>query len=126
MPGRLPTSARLLWAIPMKRWNSTLGTLLLVLMLWTGATVHAAERTECPPASIEMVPLADGQRTPAPAQPDSNALHQHLGCSGHHLAAPDTVQPEILAMSPRLIPADRQAMWQTGDEPGLTLRPPIA
>ena len=110
----------------MRRWTPNIGALLFVLMLWTGVTGHAAERTECPPASIEMALHADEGPVPAPAQPDSNALHQHLSCSGHHLAGTFTTEPAILADSTGLIPTDRQAMWHPGDEPGLTLRPPIA
>lgn len=126
MPRGLPISTRLLWAIPMRRWTSTLGALLLLLMLWTGAAGHAAERTECPPASIEMASHVDDQQSPAPDQTDSNTLHQHFGCSGHHLAPPLIAESAILAMSSGLIQSDRQAMWHPGDGPGLTLRPPIA
>lgn len=124
--GDLRYESQMLWAIAMRRWTTMIGAMLLVLMLWTGATGHAAERVECPPGAIEATLHSDGQQPPAPAQPDSSTLHQHFGCSGHHLVAPDMPKPAALASGPGPMPANRQSGLHPGDEPGLNLRPPIA
>lgn len=111
----------------MRRWTSTIGALLLVLMLWTGGTADAAL-----PASdhhVAEAATADSHRgdRPAPNEHESSDFHHHhLGDSGHQLAALSDF---------RALPArppggrsvfGRQSDWLAGDGPALTLRPPIA
>lgn len=103
-----------------------IGAMLLVLILWTGATAHAAEAAECSPAALESPVHFDSSKETPSEDRESRAVHLHLGCGGHCLAT-HVVQESNLAGSAAAVAVfGCQAFWLAGDGPALTLRPPIA
>lgn len=124
--GHLPQKRRLLWAIPMRRWTSTIGALLLVLMLWTGAAGHAAELVECSPTSAEYSDHVGDDGDSRSDDRGGKAAHYHLGCSGHCVATSSDGKTLPARPATSVTTFDRQIFWRAGDEPALTLRPPIA
>lgn len=110
----------------MRRWLSLLGTLMLVVMLWTGSTAHAAEMFVCVETTAASADHSSGKRDQSPADSGKAATHHHGGCHSHHVAVPgdeaSTVSSDTIADPVGLAPDFRVA----GDEPGTTLRPPIA
>ena len=111
----------------MPRWTSILGAMLLVLMLWTGSSAHAAEQFQCDATTSQQLLHVDGNdHAPRGESGDKDAVHHHTGCSAHCLA---TAAVNGNLASPHLAlsqPVDRQQGWSSGDGPALTLRPPIA
>ena len=110
----------------MHRWTSILGALLLVLMLWTGSSAHAAEQFDCIPATAEATSHFDGDQDQVPSGPDQGVAHHHSGCSGHQIAAPATVATVEFARSERLVPLAWREAGVPGRGPDSDLRPPIA
>lgn len=110
----------------MQRWTSLVGALLLVLTLWTGNAAHAARPTHCPPAPVEQLTNVDRQSDQAPSEKDNGVTHYHLGCGGHQIASQADLEPLILIGSRGFLPVARQDNWNAGEDPPLTLRPPIA
>lgn len=110
----------------MNRWTSILGALLLVLMLWTGATGHAAELVECSPATAECSIHFDSREDSRSGDQDAKAVHYHLGCSGHCVATTNEGKDLPSRSTATVMNFDRQTSWHAGDEPALALRPPIA
>lgn len=123
---RWPTGHNLLGGRRMQRWTTMIGVLLMVLMLWTGATGHAAEVVECSPVTMDSPAHFDGGSETPPSERGSDAVHHHMGCSGHHLAASSETRPMPFPVASSSVSLDRTTFWHPGDEPSLTLRPPIA
>ena len=110
----------------MRSWKALIGTLMLVLMVWTGGLAHAAEREVCMPATTEAAGHYEGDRDQRPSDREQGAAHHHSGCSGHQLAAP--AQQTALRLD-HLSAAMPHAQSQTslhGHDPDGRLRPPIA
>ena len=110
----------------MNRWMSLLGAMMLVLMLWTSATAHAAERFDCIPASAEAAGHFEGDQDEVPSSPDQGAAHHHSGCNGHQLAAPTDTSAIEISFTATAAPAQRSEAGVPGHGPGALLRPPIA
>ena len=110
----------------MIRWPSLLGTMMLVLMLWTGVAAHAAERFDCIPVTAEVAGHFEGDRDEAPSGPDQGKAHHHSGCSGHQLAAPADQASIEITFAGNAVPASRQQAGVPGHGPSAALRPPIA
>ena len=110
----------------MTRWTSMLGALLLVLMLWTGSSAHAAERFDCIPVTAEASGHFEGDRDQKPASPDKGVAHHHSGCSGHHMAAPGGVPTIELAATQKAVLITSNEAGAPGRRPDNELRPPIA
>lgn len=110
----------------MRSWKALIGTLMLVLMVWTGGLAHAAEREMCMPATTEAAGHYEGDRDQRPSDREQGAAHHHSGCSGHQLAAP-AQQPAMIAklLSGPAPLAGSQAGLH-GHDPDGRLRPPIA
>ena len=110
----------------MTRWTTLVGTLLLVLMAWTGTSAHAAERSDCIPVTEQNVKHFDGDRDEVPFDFDPGVAHHHAGCSGHQIGAPDHSAEINLSM--RSAPLIRLTVdvSPSGREPEDQLRPPIA
>lgn len=126
MPPRLPARIRLLWAIPMRRWTSTLGAILLVLMLWTSGLAQAAEQARCIPPAAESVVHFEGDGDEAPAKGEQETAHHHTGCGGHQVAAGvDYPRLDLQSPSASFRFQGRQA-GSHGHDPDGQLRPPIA
>lgn len=110
----------------MRSWKVLIGTLMLVLMMWTAGSAHAAEREVCMPATTEAAGHYEGDRDQRPSERDQGAAHHHSGCSGHQIAAP-APQPSVCL--DHLSAAMRHGQSQTslhGHDPDGQLRPPIA
>lgn len=126
MRRRLPTGIRLLWAIPMRRWTSILGAMLVVLMLWTGGLAHAAEQARCIPPTAESAAHFEGDGDEAPANGEQGTAHHHTGCGGHQVAAGvDYPRLDLQNATASLRFQGRQAGLH-GHDPDGQLRPPIA
>lgn len=110
----------------MRRWVSMIGSMLLVLMLWTGATAHAAETTECSPATLESPIHLDSSKDSPSDERESRAVHVHFGCGGHCLATRVEEAPDLAGSTAIVAVFGGQAFGLAGDGPALTLRPPIA
>lgn len=110
----------------MHRWTSILGALLLVLMLWTGSSAHAAERFDCIPVTAEAVNHYDGDQDQVPPGPDQGVAHHHSGCSGHHVATPAKMPSIGLALIQDIAPFAWREVGIPGHSPDSELRPPIA
>ena len=109
----------------MNRWTSILGALLLVLMLWTGSSAHAAERPDCIPATSEAANHYEGDRDQLPDR-EQGAAHHHSGCNGHHVAAPANATAAEVALRHEFVPFAWREAGRPGRGPDSQLRPPIA
>lgn len=110
----------------MRRMASIFSALMLILMLWTGTTAHAAELLECVPVGTEMVGHFDGDEDQVPSGSETGVAHHHTGCSGHSLAAPagETELKPAAAGASFLRPCAASGLY--GHGPDNQLRPPIA
>ena len=110
----------------MRRFFHLCGALMLVVMLWTGVSAHAAEALGCIEVSSAAAGHFDGDRDQTPSDGGKATPHHHSGCNGHHVATPsdDGPPPAVLPASPSL--GDTVERVTTGADPGLALRPPIA
>lgn len=105
---------------------SLVGTLMLVVMLWTGTTAHAAEAMGCIEVSADAPGHFEGDEDQVPADPDKGVPHHHGGCHGHHVGvASDTEAPNAAPASSNS-PGLRHESMASGCDPGTALRPPIA
>lgn len=125
-PGHSIFANTLLRAPLMNRWMSLVGSMMLVLMLWTSATAHAAERFDCIPVSTEAAGHFDGDQDEVPSAPDQGVAHHHSGCTGHQLAAPTASDALELSFAAQTAPTPRQETGVPSHGPGALLRPPIA
>lgn len=116
----------LLRARPVRRWTSLLGSLLLVLMLWTGTVAHAAEQLDCNPVAADTVGHYEGDSDQVPVDRDQGVAHHHAGCSGHQLAAPSGDVEIDFAGSSLIVPVRSPLAGLHGRSPDRQLRPPIA
>ena len=123
---RSHSRSRLLRRRAMPRLTAIVSALLLVLMLWTGTTAHAAERLDCITIGAESTGHYDGDPDQTPSSSDKGVAHHHTSCGGHQLAAPGDVPNTTLApvKSPSLF--GDLAAGVPGREPDGRLRPPIA
>lgn len=110
----------------MHRWTSILGALLLVLMLWTGSSAHAAERVDCIPAASQTAGHYEDDRDESPSKNDKGAAHHHSGCSGHHFGSPSEVEEPAFADARQTLTSTANAAFRPGTGPNSQLRPPIA
>ena len=110
----------------MHRWTSLLGALLLVLMLWTGSSTHAAERVDCIPATSQPAGHFDGDSDESQSKGDKGTLHHHTGCGGHHFGSPSQIDDPDFAEIAQTLTAGAIAAFGPGTNPDSQLRPPIA
>ncbi len=110
----------------MPRWTALFGSLMLVLMLWTGTVVHAAERLECIEVGSETAEYHEGERDGSPLGSKKSMPQHHSSCGGNQVTAPAELP------SPRLAPPVNSYHCCDSDEgmfgrgPEHPLRPPIA
>jgi len=109
----------------MRLWT-TLGTLMLVLLLWTGGMAHAAERLDCIPTTAEAAGHYDGDGDEWPADGEQGVAHHHAGCSGHQLGTPAQAAELIISHSADLGPFAWREAGIPARSPDSLLRPPIA
>ena len=109
----------------MTRLTSTLMALMLVLVLWTGVSAHAAERVDVVPAAVELGHF-DGDSDHVPADQHDGVAHHHAPCADQHAAAMSDVlrvdgnRAANSCLSPECFSA------ALSREPDADLRPPIA
>ena len=103
-----------------------IGSLMLVAMVWTGTTAHAAEAMGCVEVSFDAAGHFDGDRDQVPADQDKGVSHHHGGCHGHHVGV--TADTEGLGTNPAACGtlSLRRTAVASGCDPGTALRPPIA
>jgi hypothetical protein len=100
--------------------------MMLVLVLWTGTAVHAAERLECIEVGSEIAVTHEGHKNQPPASTDKSITHHHTSCGGH------SISPPLGVANPQTIIPERPfldrgpAAGVPGREPENQLRPPIA
>lgn len=116
----------LLRAHPVRRWTALLGSLLLVLMLWTGTVAHAAEQLDCVPVAADTLGHYEGDSDQVPADPDKGVAHHHAGCGGHQIAAPSGGLDIYFADAIPVRPTGSSLAGLHGRSPDRQLRPPIA
>lgn len=110
----------------MHRWTALVGSLMLVLMLWTGGLARAAETAACIPATTESAGHYEGDGDQRPSDRDQGAAHHHASCSGHQVAAPAEAVTPGPASPQKTLPDGREAFGLAGRVPDHQLRPPIA
>lgn len=110
----------------MSRWTNFIGALLLVLVLWTGTSAHAAERFDCIPVTEQSAEHFEGDRDEAPDDPDDAVTHHHTGCNGHCVATPGDPAASGFSIRTAKLASARQTARRAGREPESQLRPPIA
>lgn len=110
----------------MKRWTSLLGAMLLVLMLWTGSSGHAAERVDCMPVTSQTAGHFDGDRDESPSKSQKGAAHHHSGCGGHHFGSPSEIEEPTFPDADQTLDSVAIAAFASGAAPDNQLRPPIA
>ena len=111
----------------MRRWLHLIGSLMLVVMLWTGNVAHAAEAFGCVEVSAETLGHFDGDGDERPTDPDKGVPHHHGGgCHGHHNAvAGDDADPAVADRRAILLDRSPDTLL-AGRAPPAALRPPIA
>lgn len=110
----------------MHRWTSLVGALMLVLMFWTGGAAHAAERFDCMPLTAETTGHFEGDKDQVPSSPDQGVAHHHSGCSGHHIAGPNSLASLDIGSPKQTAPLAWREAGVPGRGPDADLRPPIA
>ena len=110
----------------MRRFLTMVGTLMLVVLVFTGTTAHAAEAFGCIEVRADSAGHFDGDRDEVPADADKGVAHHHGGCAGHCVAVPATFDAAHLAPGNEAPPAFRAKRVLPSLEPGRALRPPIA
>lgn len=110
----------------MFRWSSLVSALLLVLMVWTGTSAHAAERIDCIPLTEQSAGHFEGDRDEVPSDPDQGVAHHHSGCSGHSIAAPGQYAAIAISFRSTGLVGARRDTERPGRDPEGQLRPPIA
>ena len=110
----------------MRRLLSFVGTLMLLVLVFTGTTAHAAEAFGCIEVRADSAGHFDGDRDQVPADADKGVAHHHGGCGGHCVAVPATVDGAQTSSGDEAPPAFRARRGLPSLEPGRALRPPIA
>lgn len=110
----------------MRRLLTLVSTLMLVVLVFTGTTSHAAEAFGCVEVSADSAGHFDGDRDQVPADADKGVPHHHGGCSGHHIAVPATAGATQIAAGDETRPGARNRDGLPSREPDRALRPPIA
>lgn len=99
---------------------------MLVLMLWTSGSAHAAQSFDCVPVSAATEGHFEGDQDELPSSTDKGVAHHHAGCGGHQLAAPadgrTVLSEDGRSGPPHAYPSFALALA----EPDQQLRPPIA
>ena len=110
----------------MRRWLTLIGTTMLVLMIWTGTTAHAAETFACGDIATASAEEPGGKRDQPPADPGKSATHHHGGCHGHHVAISNDETPTATNAPIATLVGPAPNLEVKGDGPATNLRPPIA
>ena len=110
----------------MRRFFTLIGTMMLVVLIWTTTTAHAAEAFGCVEINAETAPHFDGDRDEAPDDTQKGVTHHHNGCNGHNIGVPTglAVVKSLSAGETLLGDFDKRALPSL--EPNRALRPPIA
>lgn len=110
----------------MRRLASILTALVLVLMLWTGTAVHAAERLECIATNSDAAGHYEGDRKEALGGTEQGTTQHHTSCSGNSLVAPSGMITRQSAETKRSDNLGSHTEGVPGSGPDSHLRPPIA
>lgn len=111
----------------MRRLATLVCVLLMSVMLWSGATVRAAELAACVnEVRAEAPGHFDGDGDQVPADTDKGAPHHHGACHAHCVAVPNTGEAPAWASQPSSALSLRSTEFLSGLDPGTALRPPIA
>ncbi|GLR47643.1 hypothetical protein [Sphingomonas astaxanthinifaciens] len=110
----------------MRRILPFLSALMLVLVLWTGSAAQAAEAIGCAEVAASAEGHFDGDGDQVPADGDKATPHHHGACHGHCVGV-------SLEEGQGIVPSDMTndkvaaaADFHGGNDPGISLRPPIA
>jgi hypothetical protein len=111
----------------MRRLQSLISALMLVLVLWTAPAARAAEAIDCSEvAASTTIGHFEGDGDEVPADSDGATPHHHNACSGHCLAVPAGAQcAEHHDDAGKLLIAASSDL-SGGSGPDTSLRPPIA
>ena len=110
----------------MRRLLTLVGTLMLVVLVWTSTAAHAAEAFGCAEISADSIGHFDGDGDQVPADADKGVPHHHGGCSGHHVGVPATLDAVQPATGEEAAPGGGAKWGLPSLEPDRALRPPIA
>lgn len=111
----------------MRQWLRLVGSLMLLVMLWTGNAAHAAEAFGCVEVGAEAPGHFDGDGDQTPADPAKGAAHHHGGgCHGHHNATGAGGGAPPLPDSAAALLDRGPDIRIAGRAPPTALRPPIA
>ena len=110
----------------MIRWTHLIGALMLVFMLWTGGTAHAAEGFIPVVVAAETLGHFSGDRDEVPSDQHQGTAHHHSVCGEHQVLACSDAPETSINHSSTLPPLARRDAGKFGRDPDTQLRPPIA
>jgi hypothetical protein len=110
----------------MRRFLTLVSALMLVLVLWTGTAVHAAEAMECGAVAESAAGHFEGDGDQVPSDEGKGTPHHHNTCHGHCTAVPSGAEPvdnQTGAKEPLTLAPSRH---RGSLGPDTAIRPPIA
>jgi hypothetical protein len=108
----------------MRRLLPLLASFMVVLIVWSGTSAHAAEPIA--PVTVEAGTHFDGDRDQVPADDHQPAPHHHGICHADHVGLPAALAPAGGEAADKASFQSANALDSPSACPGAALRPPIA
>ena len=93
----------------MRRLLPLISAFMLVLVLWTGTSAHAAEAMDCAEVTTSEAGHFEGDGDEVPGDSDQATPHHHSACHGHCIAVPSGLTSLIC------IPVEELEAWFWSD-----------
>jgi len=110
----------------MRRLLPLISAFVLVLVLWTGTSAHAAEAMECAEVTTSASGHFEGDGDEVPSDSGQATPHHHSACHGHCIAMPSGLEPADQHAADRGYIAAVVTDLRLGTGPSTAIRPPIA
>lgn len=110
----------------MRRLLPLISAFMLVLVLWTGTSAHAAEAMDCAEVTTTEAGHFEGDGDEVPGDSDQATPHHHSACHGHCIAMPSGLEPSDQHAADRGLLAGWVTDLSLGTGPSTAIRPPIA
>lgn len=110
----------------MRRLLPLISAFMLVLVLWTGTSAHAAEAMECGEVTTSASGHFEGDGDEVPGDSGQATPHHHSACHGHCIAMPSGLEPTDQHAADRGLIAALVTDLRLGTGPSTAIRPPIA
>lgn len=110
----------------MRRLLPLISAFMLVLVLWTGTSAHAAEAMDCAEVTTSAAGHFEGDGDEVPGDSDQATPHHHSACHGHCIAMPSGAESTDQHTADPGLLAGLVTDLRLGTGPSTAIRPPIA